>query len=162
MGKRKIIVCTVILLFLFGGGSAAGFFGYDGGDILRRLGFQLRRVGDVIDMFNGVAVYYNGPVSNVSGRNLAPDGYNLGQKHQCVEFVKRYYYEALHHKMPDAYGHAKDFFDPDIADGGLNPARDLRQYVNGGTHPPAVGDLLVFGASPVNAYGHVAIICAVR
>jgi hypothetical protein len=46
-------------------------------------------VGQKIDSLNGVYVFYNGKVSNVSGRNKAPDGYNLGLKYQCVEFVKR-------------------------------------------------------------------------
>ncbi len=48
-------------------------------------------VGDKVDSLNGVYVYYNSNVGNVSGRNLASDGYNLGLKYQCVEFVKRYY-----------------------------------------------------------------------
>lgn len=46
--------------------------------------------------------------------------YNIGLKYQCVKFVKRYYYEHLNHKMPDSYGHEKDFFDNTIADGQLN------------------------------------------
>jgi hypothetical protein len=61
-------------------------------------------------------VYYNGGVANVVGRNVSVDGYNLGLKYQCVEFVKRYYYQHLGHKMPDTYGHAKDFFDRNVAD----------------------------------------------
>ena len=85
------------------------------------------RVGQEIDRLNGVAVFYNGGVSHSSGRNLAPDGYNLGLKHQCVEFVKRYYYEHLNHKMPDAYGHAKQFFDTALPDDARNPQRDLVQ-----------------------------------
>jgi len=50
-------------------------------------------------------VYYNGSVGHVSGRNLVPDGYNPGLKYQCVEFVKRYYYQHLNHKIPDSYRH---------------------------------------------------------
>ncbi|MFA0963395.1 hypothetical protein AB9P05_16445 [Roseivirga sp. BDSF3-8] len=50
----------------------------------------------------------------VSGRNLTPDGYNLGLKYQCGEFMKRYYYLHLNHKMPDSYGHARDFFNPSL------------------------------------------------
>ena len=73
----------------------------------RQTGAQ--KVGQVVDQFNGVNVYYNGQISHVSGRNLTKDGYNLGQKYQCVEFIKRYYYERFKHKMPDSYGHAKDF-----------------------------------------------------
>lgn len=56
-------------------------------------------VGQQIDSLNGVYVYYNGGVENVTGRNITEDGYNLGLKYQCVEFVKRYYYEYLNHKI---------------------------------------------------------------
>lgn len=119
------------------------------------------RVGQEIDRLNGVAVFYNGGVGHSSGRNLAPDGYNLGIKYQCVEFVKRYYYEHLNHKMPDAYGHAKQFFDRALSDGALNAGRGLRQYANGGSSQPRPDDLLVFGPSLLNRYGHVAIVSVV-
>jgi hypothetical protein len=36
------------------------------------------------------------------------------------EFVKRYDYEHLGHKMPDSYGHAKQFFNAALSDGALN------------------------------------------
>ncbi len=114
-------------------------------------------IGEKIDDLHGVAIYYNGPVGNVSGRSTAADGYNLGQKHQCVEFVKRYYYEALGHKMPNVWGHARDFFNPALPDGALNADRALRQYANGGKTRPRVGDLLVMGGG----YGHVGIVSAV-
>jgi len=119
------------------------------------------RVGQEIDRLNGVAIYYNGGVGHSSGRNLAPDGYNLGIKYQCVEFVKRYYYERLNHKMPDAYGHAKQFFDPALEDGAHNRRRDLLQYTNGSESKPRSDDLLVFGPSLLNRYGHVAIVSTV-
>ena len=48
------------------------------------------RVGQEVDNLDGVVVFYNGGVAHTSGRNLAPEGYNLGIKYQCVEFVKRY------------------------------------------------------------------------
>ena len=83
-------------------------------------------VGQQIDSLNGVFVFYNGGVDNVSGRNTTLDGYNLGLKYQCVEFVKRYYYEHLNHKMPDSYGHAKDFFDKTLTDGQKNRKRNLQ------------------------------------
>jgi len=119
-------------------------------------------VGQVIDSLNGVYVYYNGKVSNVTGRNLAADGYNLGQKYQCVEFVKRYYYEYLNHKMPDSYGHAKDFFDANMKDGQKNTQRDLTQYTNPSSSKPKVGDLVIFGGTISNWYGHVVIISEVN
>ena len=119
------------------------------------------RVGQEIDRLNGVPVFYNGGVGHSSGRNVAPDGYNLGLKYQCVEFVKRYYYAHLSHKMPDSYGHAKQFFDAALPDGTRNIQRDLVQYANGSKSRPRPDDLLVFGPSLLNRYGHVAIVSAV-
>ena len=120
-----------------------------------------RKPGDQVDSLNGVAVYYNGSVSNVSGRHLAPDGYNLGLKYQCVEFVKRYYYQHLNHKMPDSFGHAKDFFDRSLSDGQNNRRRNLTQHTNPSSSKPRPDDLLVFGPTTFNQYGHVAIVSAV-
>jgi surface antigen len=124
--------------------------------------FDKHAIGEPIDSLNGVVVYYNGSVSNVSGRNLTADNYNIGQKYQCVEFVKRYYYEYYHHKMPDSYGHAKDFFDNSLEDGELNKKRALTQYRNPGQSQPKVGDLVIFGAHVSNRYGHVAIVSDVK
>lgn len=114
-----------------------------------------------IDSFKGVAVYDNGSVRNVHGRNVTSDGYNLGLKYQCVEFVKRFYYQKLGHKMPNSYGNAKDFYDRSIPDGGWNKARGLTQYSNPGSSRPQVNDILVFGPSPYNHFGHVAIVSKV-
>ncbi len=116
----------------------------------------------VVDEFNGVKVYYNGQVGNVYGRNTTADGYNLGLRYQCVEFAKRYYYEYFDHKMPNSYGHAKDFFDRSLNDGAYNKARDLKQYKNNGRHKPKKNDLLVYGATPYNGFGHLAIITNVN
>jgi surface antigen len=118
-------------------------------------------VGDRIDTFNGVAIYFNGGVNNVSGRNLSADGYNLGLRYQCVEFVKRYYFERFGHRMPDSYGHAKDFYDAALPDGTLNQRRMLLQFSNGGSSRPEAEDILVFSPSLLNPYGHVAIVSAV-
>ncbi|MPM06083.1 hypothetical protein SDC9_52378 [bioreactor metagenome] len=115
-------------------------------------------IGKPVDSLNGVYVYYNGPISNVCGRNVSADGYNIGQKYQCVEFVKRYYYQYLHHKMPDSYGHAKDFFNTKLKDGQKNKARGLIQFSNPGKSKPKPDDLVVFGGTDHNPYGHVAII----
>ncbi len=119
-------------------------------------------IGQTIDSFNGVSVYYNGGVNHVEGRNLSADGYNIGLKYQCVEFVKRYYYEQLNHKMPDSYGHAKDFFDKSLPDGALNSKRNLKQYKNPSSQRPEVNDLIVFKSTLFNRFGHVAIISKVE
>jgi len=119
------------------------------------------KIGQPLDSLNGVKVYYNGGVDHVLERNVTKDNYNLGLKYQCVEFVKRYYYEHLNHKMPDAYGHAKDFFDPKVKDGEFNVKRNLIQYSNPSKSKPQVGDLIIFSGSVLNRFGHVAIISKV-
>lgn len=141
---------------------AAGFFVYEEyrtGSVSALLGLHPERpeVGSVVDELDGVKIYYNGPVGNVSGRNTAPCGYNLGQKYQCVEFIKRYYYEAKGHKMPNPWGHAKDFFQSGLPDGALNRDRGLLQFANGSATRPEAGDLLVMSGY----HGHVGIISAV-
>jgi len=118
-------------------------------------------VGQQIDSLNGVVVYYNGSVGNVTGRNTTTTGYNLGLKYQCVEFVKRYYYEYLKHEMPDSYGHAKDFFNKTLVDGKYNKQRNLTQYTNPSQTKPKVDDLLIFDGTTFNKYGHVAIVSKV-
>ncbi len=118
-------------------------------------------IGEVIDSYNGVTVHFNGPVGNVTERNVAPNGYNLGQKYQCVEFVKRYYYQVYEHEMPDSYGNAKDFFNPSLPDGGFNKARGLLQFINGGLERPQTGDIVIFGPASFNRFGHVAIVSEV-
>ena len=123
--------------------------------------FKPNQIGDKIDSLNGVYVYENGTMGNVVNRNETKDGYNLGLRYQCVEFVKRYYYEYYNHKMPDSYGNAKDFFDRKLKDGSINKQRNLYQCKNGGKHRPKVGDLVVYDGSFFNRFGHVAIISKV-
>lgn len=116
------------------------------------------KIGDKLDSLNGVVVFYNGSVSHSGKRNVSTDGYNIGMQYQCVEFVKRYYYEYYHHKMPDSYGNAKDFFDNTLADGVYNGNRDLLQYRNSSKAKPQQGDLVIMDATRFNPYGHVAIV----
>lgn len=119
------------------------------------------KVGQAIDALNGVTVYYNGGIGNVEGRNTTADGYNLGLKYQCVEFVKRYYYTHYQHKMPDPYGHAKQFFDKTLSDSTKNTKRDLMQYTNPSKSQPKEGDLVIYDGSFMNEYGHVSIVSKV-
>jgi surface antigen len=116
-------------------------------------------VGEEIDSFKGVPVFYNGTDYEQShGQNYSPDGYYYGYRWQCVEYVKRYYYLVKDHRMPDVMGHAKDFFDPHTPQGKLNQRRGLVQYRNGGWVKPQVDDLIVFTDTK---YGHVAIVTEV-
>lgn len=121
--------------------------------------FFTPKIGDVIDSIHGVKVHYNGTQFAKSyGRNLTADGYNLGLKYQCVEFVKRYYYQVYQHKMPNAGGNARDFFNKKLGDRAFNKERGLMQYRNVREYLPKPGDLLVYDSYPGNPYGHVAII----
>ncbi|WP_348982286.1 CHAP domain-containing protein [Desulfosporosinus sp. FKB] len=92
------------------------------------------------------------------GENFSPDGYYYGLKWQCVEFVKRFYYDVKHVKMPDGFGNAKDFYNPSVSQGCLNEQRGLIQYRNGGNMGPKPDDILVFTNG---LYGHVAIVTKV-
>ncbi|WP_206363063.1 CHAP domain-containing protein [Stenotrophobium rhamnosiphilum] len=119
------------------------------------------KVGDVVDRLNGIPVYFNGAIGHSNGRNITVDGYNLGLRYQCVEFVKRYYYQRLKHRMPNASGNAVQYFDAKVADGGLNKSRGLLQYRNGSPTAPQLEDILIFGPRPGNPYGHIVIVSAV-
>ena len=120
-----------------------------------------RTAGDALDSLNGVIVYHNDGMNATHGRNMV-DGYNVGLKFQCVEFVKRYYLEHYHHRMPNSYGHAKDFFEAGLKDGALNKRRALLQFTNPSKSKPQAGDLVVLDAWGGNPYGHVAIISNVE
>jgi hypothetical protein len=130
--------------------------------VLINSSFYTPNIGDVIDSINGVTIHYNGrSFRNTHGRNLSYDGYNLGLKYQCVEFVKRYYYEYYNHKMPNASGNARDFFNKKLDDRAYNEKRGLMQYRNVREYAPHVGDLLVYDSYGGNPFGHVAIIVEV-
>ena len=118
-----------------------------------------KKGNEIIDTFNNVPVYLH---QGKNTRHKASDGYNYGLEWQCVEFVKRFYLEIFNHKMPDSYGHAKDFFDKNVKDGKLNKARNLIQYSNPSLAKPKKYDILIFGKTNSNAFGHVAIISKVE
>ena len=112
--------------------------------------------GDSLDSFNGVAVYNNGAsIATSHGKHYSVDSScYYGKKWQCVEFIKRYYYDHLHFKFTDGFGNAKDFFDKETKQGQLNKRRGLVQFINGLNEKPKVDDILVFDGS----LGHVAIV----
>lgn len=151
--KKKFLKIILIILVI----------GFTANYVFRKFNFnQNYRIGDKIDSLHGVFVYYNGDVAHILERNKTEDGYNLGMKYQCIEFVKRYYYQNYHHKMPDSYGNAKDFFDHKLADGAKNKKRDLLQFTNPSSSKPQIGDLLIYSETTFNKFGHVAIISEVK
>ncbi len=146
---KKFIIVSLLLLFV----------GWGSYRLVTNINLNpQRQVGQVVDSLDGVKVYFNGGVNHVLERNVSVDGYNIGLKYQCVEFVKRYYFEHFNHRMPDTYGHAKSFFDPNVAHGKMNSARALQQFYNGQDIAPKHGDIIVFKPSLTNPYGHVAIV----
>lgn len=129
------------------------------GPILNSLKTDSTPVGNVIATYKKVPAYQNGTkVTQSHGKHYAKDNYYYGQKWQCVEYVKRFYHDALGHHMPSVWGHARDFFDPEVAHGEINPLRGLVQYQNGGSEIPKPDDLLVFRNGSL---GHVAIVTKV-
>ncbi len=154
--KRTYKIALVVIIFVLLLGGVAAYY-------LNKSNYNPNpkyTLGQPLDSLNGVMVYYNGMVGHTDGRNTAPDGYNIGMKHQCVEFVKRYYYQRLNHKMPDAFGNAKDFFDASLTDSSFNAKRGLMQFMNGSRSKPQAEDLLIIDGHAGNPYGHVAIIAA--
>ncbi|MEZ5014930.1 MAG: CHAP domain-containing protein [Chitinophagales bacterium] len=117
--------------------------------------------GTVMDSLHGVYVYYNGNTEAVRGKSYSADGYYFGLRWQCVEFVRRYYYQHLGHIIPDAEGNAKDLFNTDLPDASYNTARDLVQYANPSLKKPQADDIIVFAGTRSNPFGHVAIVAEV-
>ncbi len=158
---RRILLTTAILtaVLLMALGMRALWKHVGSEFITQKLSPQIP-VGTVLDRENGVAVRANGDSAYKShGKNYSSDGYYYGKRWQCVEFVKRYYYDHFKHRMPDGWGHAKSFYDPTVKQGCLNTTRGLVQFQNGGNEPPKPGDLLVYD---YGKYGHVAIVSKVR
>ncbi len=146
--KKTIIWTCLLALIAFGTFQGIRYFSKN-----RKYTF-----GQEIDSLHGVKVYYNGATSTVKGR-MVIDGYNVGLKYQCVEFVKRYFFEHHNHRMPNPYGHAVSFFNPKLKDGEMNTERGLLQFNNPSISKPKAGDLIVMGGG---SFGHVAIVSQVK
>ena len=118
------------------------------------------QVGTEAARYLDIPVFENGSHKDRShGKHFSLDQtYYYGQKWQCVEFVKRFYDQALNHRMPHVWGHARDFFDASLSSGKLNQKRNLLQFRNDTSMAPKINDILVFSDS---RYGHLAIVTAV-
>jgi len=93
-----------------------------------------------------VGAYSNGDVNY-----LGPYG-TYGYQFQCVEYVNRFYVQALGHKNMKGGGNANQYFSTASSKG-------LVAYKNGGTTPPQMGDIICSnGNGAKNNYGHVAIV----
>lgn len=118
-------------------------------------------IGRKIDDYKGVKIFYNGLfMVDGQGKHYSKEGYYYGQKWQCVEFIKRFFYEIYGHQMPNVMGHAISYFNSNIPDGLLNEERGLIQFHNGSRVPPKEDDLIVFN-NTMSRFGHVAIVSKV-
>ncbi len=147
---RKYIYITLILLV-----SCLSFF------IISKDVYYMpifAKHGDIVDQLDNVNIYFNDPKIKSNEAMVTPCGYRVGVKYQCVEFVKRYYFEHYNHKMPNIWGNARDFYNSKLKDGAFNKERGLLQYKNGSSTRPEKGDLLVYKNGK---YGHVAIVSKV-
>lgn len=106
------------------------------------------------DSYNQIPARYNGIYQGKGTACAGLDTY--GYQYQCVEYVKRFYNQALNTNtacwppLPNGaayqlYNHAASY--------GLVSHPNIYSY-----EPPAPDDILVFVASGKNEYGHVAII----
>ncbi len=117
---------------------------------------------------DGVSGYYNGTdYARTWEHHVAKDGYYYGEKWQCVEYVRRYYYDALQTKIAHK-GDAKAWFTSGLDDGAATfdglvqytySGRDLKTKAHDGFDiKPQKGDILVLRNG---SYGHVAIVAEV-
>lgn len=149
----KILIGVIISAVIL------GLIGFASDKLYQKHIDKIHNIGMYMDSYKGVNVYYNGKrYAESHGKNYSSDGYYYGYKWQCVEYIKRFYYEVKHHEMPNGFGNAKDFFDPKVAQGKLNKDRGLIQYKNGGNEKPKADDILIFTDTK---YGHVAIVTKV-
>jgi hypothetical protein len=114
-------------------------------------------LGYKLDSYKGVPIFYNGIFMFLGyGKHYSPNGYYFGPKWQCVEFIKRFYYQYYRHEMSNTMGRAIHYFNSELADGSLNSERNMIQYRNGSNVLPKEDDLLVF-----SNFSHVALISKV-
>ncbi len=122
------------------------------------LNWAAESFGINLGSYNGVSSYSNCSVYCVScngncGIYNYIDGDYIGIKWQCVEYVRRYYYQVYGRDLASYHrGDANTFYDNASKMG-------LERYPNGGAVAPQVGDIVV---SEGGGYGHVAIVRSVN
>lgn len=141
---KRVFQISILLLTLFGS---------------LRLYYN-KQIGEVIDNYNGVEVYFNSIPFTTKGENISEDGYYFGEKYQALEFVKRYYFEVYNQKLENIQD-IKELYNHNLKDGEFNELAMLTQYSNPSNHPIKEGDILVFKPNFYNSDGHVAIISKV-
>lgn len=104
--------------------------------------------GTYLGEFDSVAAYSNGSYGDYSGVSNYVNGIYTGIKWQCVEYVRRYYLIKYSLNLHVGYMDAKEFYE-------RASEMDLKNYPNGESIKPQVGDILV---SASGTAGHIAIV----
>jgi hypothetical protein len=100
-----------------------------------------------------VTAYSNGFDNATAADCVVPDvPGTYGDLYQCVEFVKRFYSQALNAPSQGWKGSAVDYYSTAAVKG-------LLAFPNGGATPPAPDDIIVYSGE---TYGHVAIVTGVE
>ena len=147
--KRFLFLSVGVLFLVFSSFFLSSYF--------FNIPFVYHYQGKQIDEFNGVSVFYNSSSSSVTGISHSTSGYEFGPKWQCVEFVRRYFFEVFDYSFPNQNGNARDFYDSSLGDGELNSSNGLIQCSNPSRYKPGIGEILIFDGF----YGHVGIISEV-
>jgi surface antigen len=108
--------------------------------------------GSIYGYIGNTAVYSNGPKYTSTTRSYL-NGVDLGYQFQCVEMVRRFYYQFYNKQMGAGYN-ALNFY-------GNAWRWGMTAYANGGGMAPKPGDVLCFNGNAGGGYGHVAIIVEV-
>lgn len=108
--------------------------------------------GNIYGYIGKTAVYSNGPKYGSTSRNSV-NGYDTGLAFQCVELVRRFYFEYFGKRMGAGYD-AKDFYS--------NAWRwNMTAYANGGGMAPKPGDVLCYNGNVGGGAGHVELLAEV-
>ncbi len=123
---RRLRALVFITVLLVASGSSFGDCGSD--------------YGTSLGSYRNVTAYSQGSCAGTG------DG-----TYQCVEYVKRFYSQAIGLNTSGWHGNGTDYY-------GSATAKGLTAYPNGGTEAPKPDDILCFSGS---TYGHVAIVTGV-
>lgn len=118
-------------------------------------------LGTTVDGVQGFNCNYDHNPEETSDdyeRSSFSNGIYTGMKWQCVEFARRYWIQVFGVVLPPVSWAAHIFKIPTasrLKDYWIVPLKGLP---NGGTEPPRKGDLLIYGSTPGQRVGHVAVI----
>jgi CHAP domain/Stigma-specific protein, Stig1 len=115
--------------------------------------------GTVLGTYRGVSAHSNYTPCSPSPRCFYETGNGrsvgtFGFQYQCVEYVVRFYAQALRYPNMNGSGNAIRYWDGPNTDA----ARRLERYPNDGTMPPRPGDMIIFRGSRTDSVGHIAIV----